>query len=152
MPRKNKRKKTEYAKRLRFNPDKYIVHEDMVVCVRAVKRGEVWYANLGCFDNTSVQRGCRPVLVVSNDASNEKSGMVTVVPLTTKMKKTWYPSHVYINESHIKRGSGNPLQPSQVLVEQIRTVDKGDLQNKVGIVKASKMEEVETALRSWMRL
>ena len=143
MPRRNKRNRRDYKRKdykQGFRINDYIISGETAVCSKEVKRGEVWYANLGRFDNTSVQRGCRPVLIVSNNPSNEKSGMVTVLPMTTKMKKTWYPSHVSINDSDIKQRSAGQLQPSLILVEQIRTVDKSDLQNRVGFIKSAKME------------
>ncbi|MBQ9632931.1 MAG: type II toxin-antitoxin system PemK/MazF family toxin [Lachnospiraceae bacterium] len=161
MPRRNKRNRRDHRKKEYWNKkyrqkglenNVYMTIGEAVFCTRIVHRGEVWYADLGRFDNTSVQRGCRPVLIISNDASNEKSGMVTVLPMTTKMKKTWYPSHVPIGDADIKHRVSGQLQPSLILVEQIRTVDKAYLQNKVGEVKHNKMEEVEASIRTWMNL
>ena len=149
----------------------------------APKRGEIWYVDLGEFDNTSVQRGMRPAVIVSSDMVNGKSGVVTVVPLTSKMKKTWYPCHIMIDNDDLEtaapaaggsseasaadavgakgtdgRGESaaqkprKDIVPSQVLVEQLQTVDKHYLSRKVGTVNHLKMQEVEEAMRESLTL
>ena len=79
MPRRNKRNRRDHRKKEYWNKkyrqkglenNVYMTIGEAVFCTRIVHRGEVWYADLGRFDNTSVQRGCRPVLIISNDDSN----------------------------------------------------------------------------------
>ena len=147
------------------------------------RRGEIWYVDLGEFDRSSVQRGIRPAVIVSSDIANEKSGVVTVVPLTSKMKKTWYPSHILINNDDLETaaptadiseattgrggdgaretdGSGEAaaqkpkkaIMPSQILAEQLQTVDKQYLGKRVGKVKHLKMLEIEEGMRESLTL
>ena len=143
------------------------------------KRGEIWYVDLGEFDRSSVQRGIRPAVIVSSDIANEKSGVVTVVPLTSKLKKTWYPSHIQISDDDLEttvsdsasisvlasvsaQGDGNgtreeqrrrkAIMPSQVLAEQLQTVDKQYLGKRVGKVGHLKMLEIEEGMRESLTL
>ena len=143
------------------------------------KRGEIWYVDLGEFDRSSVQRGIRPAVIVSSDIANEKSGVVTVVPLTSKLKKTWYPSHIQISDDDLEatvsdsasisvlasvsaQGDENgtreeqrrrkAIMPSQVLAEQLQTVDKQYLGKRVGKVGHLKMLEIEEGMRESLTL
>lgn len=108
-----------------------------------MKRGEIWYANLGSTYG-SVQGGSRPVLIVSNDENNLHSSTVTVVPLTTRKKKMYLETHVLL-ENEI----GNPLhRESVVLAEQITTIDKMMLINRVGFLEQfGAMEQIAAAIR-----
>lgn len=83
------------------------------------KRLEIWYASLPLDESTSVQGGSRPVIIISNDISNERSSIVTVIPMTTKVKHTGMPTHVVMGES-------------MILAEQILTIDKKLLNKKIG--------------------
>ena len=72
MGRKNRRNKAEYDGRLGFNPNKYINHDNArgeryERSNQSPHRGEVWFAELGYHGDTSVQNGCRLVIIVSND-------------------------------------------------------------------------------------
>ena len=60
---------------------------------RVPQRGDIWFVELGCHPGTSVQDGCRPAFIMSNDTANLHSGIVTVVPLTSKLKKSYLPTH-----------------------------------------------------------
>ena len=90
MGRKNRRKKSTVSRRLKINPKKLIskpnnnptIHSETMPA-----RGDVWFAELGSHPGTSVQEGCRPVVIMSNDTANQHSETVTVVPMTSKMKK-----------------------------------------------------------------
>ena len=113
-------------------------------------RGEIWFADLGCHPNTHVQEGCRPVLVVSNDVANHYADTVTVVPLTTRMKKPNMPTHVEVGDTDISVADfeGEFLN-SMLLIEQVTTIDKKAFPRLVGsVTKEAKIEEIETALRS----
>lgn len=110
----------------------------------AVKRGEIWYANLGMLKGSSVQGGIRPVLIISNDSNNRYSPTITIIPLTTRSKKRNLPTHVWM-----QAGKGNPLdRPSTALAEQITTIDKAVLLSCVGAVsEPCIMRRVEEAVR-----
>ena len=93
MARKNKRLKTEYYRGLGFDPRKYItsptkpVYHKQTDTERIPQRGDIWFANLGSHPHSSVQSGCRPVIVISNNIGNNHSDTVNVLPLTRHMKK-----------------------------------------------------------------
>lgn len=95
-----------------------------------VSRGDIWIADLGTYEKNgkhgSQQLGLRPVCVVSNDMCNLYSPTITIVPITSNLNKTAVPTHVLIGEE-----SGLRLS-SMVLAEQIQTIDKCRLKNKVG--------------------
>lgn len=96
-----------------------------------VLRCDVWYADLGEHPQTSVQEGIRPVLIVSNNTNNRYANTVTVVPLTSKRKSVHLPVHVWIDKNAVQNDV--PLQKSSmVLVEQITTIPKAMLHEKVG--------------------
>lgn len=68
---------------------------------RVPYRGEIWIAQLGSHPNTSVQEGCRPVLIVSNDKGNHTSNTVVVLPLTSQIKRSELPSHVELHREDL---------------------------------------------------
>ena len=114
------------------------------------RRGEIWYVDLGEFDFKSVEKGCRPAVIISMDKSNEKAGNVTLLPMTSRMKKEWYSSHIPIDSTDVVTTGASKFSQSLILIDQIRTVDKADLVNRVGIVSHQKMLEVEDGIRAWM--
>lgn len=85
--------------------------------------GEIWFARLGSHRYTSVREGKRPVLIVSNDLNNRKSNTVTVIPFTGKVKRLDLPTHVVVS---LRDGK------STALVEQVTTIDRHQLLDKVG--------------------
>ena len=107
-----------------------------------VFRGEVWYADLGTHPDTSIQEGCRPVLVVSNNANNSNARTLTVIPLTARLKKLSLVTHVMV-----KPTKACPLEyDSMVLTEQITTIDKSMLREKIGRLDRRIMQQVDRAL------
>lgn len=115
------------------------------------KRMEIWFASLGKHPATCVQEGTRPVLVISNDISNEHANTVTVLPMTSSLKKPWLPSHVYLDQDEMEKDSryNDYFYPSTVLVEQITTVDKKAFRSRVGWVNdPDKMKEVDAAVEA----
>ncbi len=104
-------------------------------------RGDVWFADLGKHPGTSVQEGCRPVFIMSNDTANGHSPTVTVVPMTSKKKKAYLPTHVLL-------GAGDCpfLGPSMALAEQITTIGKSALCKRIGRIGGSKIGEIEAAV------
>ena len=161
MGRKNKRKKSEYRRRLGFNPMKYIstaaqstrnsapvaptipAPTDTVLPVRVLpvttaertpQRGDIWFADLiGC-PGTCVQRGIRPVLVVSNDMGNTHSTIVNVLPMTSHLKKPHLPCHTLLEPGDVA-DSRFALRESEVQAEQITTIGRLQLKNYVGRVE-----------------
>ena len=90
-----------------------------------VKRGQIYFYDFGTNEG-SIQNGYRPVLVIQSDDFNEYSPTTVVAAITTAVKKTYLPSHIYLGESY-----GLSL-PSMVMLEQIRTVNQDDLYDFIG--------------------
>lgn len=109
------------------------------------KRGEIYYADFGVKTGFCEQGGIRPAIVVSNNKSNANAPVVTVVPLTTKIwKKPYLPTHVQIPYSV---GTGLHRK-SMALAEQVETMDKKKLQEKIGeITDALLMDKITIALQ-----
>lgn len=76
-------------------------------------RGDIWFAELREHPGTSVQEGCRPAFIVSNDMGNQHSDTLTIIPLTSKRKKRYLPTHVTVSAD----GCPN-LEPSMALVDR----------------------------------
>lgn len=107
----------------------------------AVKRGEVWRADLSP-TRGSEQSGVRPVLVVQTDRANAHSPHTIVVPFTTRIRQRMLPSHVLVSA-----GEGGLTQDSIALWEQIRVLDIGRLMTQLGALSAVRMQEIGDALR-----
>ena len=105
-----------------------------------VKRGDIYYADLSPVVG-SEQGGRRPVLIVQNNVGNHYSPTVIVAAITTKIQKGKMPTHVEVkaNESGLEKDS-------VVLLEQVRTIDKQRLRDKVTQLSAQEMELVDEAL------
>lgn len=91
------------------------------------RRYEIWFADLGDHYGTSVQSGNRPVLVISNDVGNQYSQTLTVIPLTTKLKRMDMPTHIVLTEEDCCMFRPQTLQDSVLLAEQITTIAKSAL-------------------------
>ena len=108
--------------------------------MREVKRGEVFYADLSPVVG-SEQGGVRPVLVVQNDVGNKYSPTVIAAAVTSKLTKAKLPTHIEIS------GKTFGLQrDSVILLEQIRTLDKRRLKERIGVLPVSTMRRVDGAL------
>ncbi|MEG0229344.1 MAG: type II toxin-antitoxin system PemK/MazF family toxin [Oscillospiraceae bacterium] len=105
-----------------------------------VKRGEIYYADLSPVVG-SEQGGNRPVLIVQNDVGNKFSPTVIAAAITSKHFKSKMPTHIEIS-SEICGLS----QDSIVLLEQIRTIDKARLKEKMGEVDIASMKKINSAL------
>jgi mRNA interferase MazF len=112
----------------------------------AVKRGEVWRADLSP-TRGSGQAGVRPVLVVQTDRANPHSPHTIIVPFTTRIRQRLLPSHVLV-----PAGEGGLSQDSVALCEQIRVIDQGRLLAKLGELSASRTSEIGDALRTILDL
>ena len=90
-----------------------------------VKRGDIYYANLSPVVG-SEQGGLRPVLVIQNDIGNKYSPTVIVAAITSQIEKAKLPTHV-----ELMAGEGSLERDSVILLEQIRTIDKRRLKQKI---------------------
>lgn len=108
--------------------------------IKQVKRGEVYYADLSPVVG-SEQGGVRPVVVVQNDRGNRYSPTVIVAPITAQVQKTLLPTHVRLTQSSI----GLP-HDSLILLEQLRTIDKSRLQDRLTRLTAAEQAAVDRAL------
>lgn len=96
------------------------------------KRGDIYYVDFGNQKNSHIQQGLRPAIVVSNNKANDHSHLVTVLPLTKQVqKKKHLPTHVYLPKKVFKGLKWSSL----VLAEQVLTVDKFQLKNKVMTIR-----------------
>lgn len=102
---------------------------------RIIKRGDIFYAELNPVIG-SEQGGTRPVLIISNDIGNRHSPTVIVAAITSRQTKSKLPTHYYLTD--IK---GLPVN-SIVLLEQIRTLDKTRLKERVAQLDKSCMEAI----------
>ena len=103
------------------------------------RRGDVYLANLNPFTG-SEQGGTRPVVTVSNDVGNYFSSMVTVLPITSQLKKPDQPTHVMIDNV---RGLS---KPSMVCAEQPKSISKIRIKKYLGRISREKMEEIDEAV------
>lgn len=125
-----------------------IVAETTAPVPQSVRRFEIWFAELGNHYGSSVQSGSRPVLVMSNDVANHYSSTLTVIPMTTVMKKLELPTHIPVSEADCQMyGSHTYLRESIALAEQVTTIDKKALRNVLcRVTSAEKQKEIEQAL------
>ena len=105
-----------------------------------IKRGEVYYADLNPVVG-SEQGGVRPVVVLQNDVGNKYSPTVIAAATTSRLYKAQLPTHIEIAKEN------SPLpKNSVVLLEQIRTIDKSRIKEKIGELPADVMRKIEDAL------
>ncbi|GGB12631.1 type II toxin-antitoxin system PemK/MazF family toxin [Macrococcus hajekii] len=105
-----------------------------------MKRGEVFLADLSPVKG-SEQGGKRPVVIIQNDVGNKHSPTVIIAAITAKINKARIPTHVEIGKAyhHLDKDS-------VILLEQIRTIDKNRLIEKLTVLSDEKMREVNRAL------
>ena len=104
-----------------------------------IKRGELYYADLSPVIG-SEQGGIRPVLVVQNDVVNKYSPTVIVAAITSQINKAKIPTHIELGTSH------GLTKDSVLLLEQIRTLDKRRLKERIGVLDDKCMKSVNEAL------
>lgn len=131
-----------------------IVAETTASVPQSVRRFEIWFAELGNHYGSSVQSGSRPVLVMSNDVANHYSSTLTVIPMTTVMKKLELPTHIPVSEADCQMyGSHTYLRESIALAEQVTTIDKKALRNVLcRVISAEKQKEIEQALAGFFNM
>lgn len=105
-----------------------------------MKRGDVYYADLRPVVG-SEQGGVRPVLIIQNDVGNKHSPTVICAAITSKMNKAKLPTHIELNA-----GRYDMVKDSVVLLEQLRTIDKKRLKDKVCHLDEDIMKQVNQGL------
>ncbi len=106
-----------------------------------IKRGDIFYADLRPVIG-SEQGGVRPVIILQNDAGNRYSPTVICAAITSKMNKAKLPTHVPLDCRKCELE-----KDSVILLEQIRTIDKSRLREKVCHLSCSLIQRVDRALR-----
>ncbi|MCR4437156.1 MAG: type II toxin-antitoxin system PemK/MazF family toxin [Clostridiales bacterium] len=105
-----------------------------------IKRGDIFYADLSPVIG-SEQGGIRPVLVVQNDVGNKYSPTIIAAAITSQINKAKLPTHIEISAQEY-----GLAKDSVILLEQIRTIDKKRLREKIGHLDDELMEKVNEAL------
>ncbi len=105
-----------------------------------VKRGEIYYADLSPVVG-SEQGGIRPVLIIQNNIGNRYSPTVIAAAITSQQDKTKLPTHI-----SVAADSSGLQKNSIVLLEQVRTLDKRRLKEKMGDLDLESMNRVDHAL------
>lgn len=111
-----------------------------------IRRGDIYYADLRPVVG-SEQGGIRPVIVVQNEAGNRHSSTVIIAAITSKMKRPKLPTHIMLDSS-----SCDIAKDSVILLEQLRTIDKQRLKEKVCHVDADVLRCVDEALKISLEL
>jgi len=111
-----------------------------------IKRGDIFYADLRPVVG-SEQGGIRPVLIIQNDTGNRHSPTVICAAITSKMNKAKLPTHVEIDACHY-----DIVKDSVILLEQLRTIDKKRLKDKVCHLDGDIMRRVNRALKVSLEL
>ena len=106
-----------------------------------IRRGDIFYADLSPVIG-SEQGGLRPVLIVQNDVGNKYSPTVIAAAITSRMGKTKLPTHIDISAPDV-----GLAKDSVILLEQIRTLDKQRLKEKMGHLDDTTMRGVNTAIQ-----
>ena len=105
-----------------------------------IKRGDIFYADLSPVVG-SEQGGVRPVLIVQNDVGNKFSPTVIAAAITSQQSKAKLPTHIQLGAQDC-----GLMKDSVVLLEQIRTIDKKRLKEKMGCLDSNAMDMVNRAI------
>lgn len=105
-----------------------------------IKRGDIYYADLRPVVG-SEQGGVRPVLIIQNDIGNKHSPTVICAAITSKMNKAKLPTHVELNTRRCAM-----VKDSVILLEQLRTIDKQRLKEKICHIDEDLLRRVDAAL------
>ena len=108
--------------------------------ITVVKRGDIFYADLSPVVG-SEQGGIRPVIIIQNDIGNKYSPTVIVAAITSQINKAKLPTHVEISSEEYGLN-----KDSVVLLEQIRTLDKKRLKEKIGHMTDADMIKVDESI------
>lgn len=111
-----------------------------------IKRGDIFYADLRPVIG-SEQGGVRPVLIIQNNVGNRHSPTVICAAITSKMNKAKLPTHVEIDAAHY-----DIIKDSVILLEQLRTIDKRRLKDRVCHLDSEILTQVDKALKTSLEL
>ena len=111
-----------------------------------IRRGDVYYADLRPVIG-SEQGGIRPVLIIQNDVGNRHSPTVICAAITSKMNKAKLPTHVYLDAEICRM-----VKDSVILLEQLRTIDKKRLRDKVCHLDGIIIKKIDDALKISLEL
>lgn len=106
-----------------------------------IKRGDLYYADLSPVVG-SEQGGVRPVLIIQNNIGNKYSPTVIVAAITSQINKAKLPTHIEISANEYGLN-----KDSVILLEQIRTIDKKRLREKIGYLDENMMVKVDNSLQ-----
>lgn len=106
-----------------------------------IRRGDIFYADLRPVIG-SEQGGVRPVLIIQNDTGNKHSPTVICAAITSQMNKAKLPTHVELDSKQY-----NMIKDSVILLEQLRTIDKKRLKDKVCHLDKEILQKVNQALK-----
>lgn len=110
-----------------------------------IRRGDIYYADLSPVVG-SEQGGLRPVLIVQNDVGNRHSPTVIAAAITSRLDKTRLPTHIGVSAAAEGAAESGLSRNSVVLLEQIRTIDKRRLREKMGRLDDTTMQAVNDAI------
>jgi len=110
------------------------------VTIMNIKRGDIYYADLSPVIG-SEQGGIRPVLIIQNDIGNKYSPTVIAAAITSQKDKTKLPTHISVDS-----GECGLAKDSIVLLEQVRTIDKQRLKERMGSLDNNCMNMVDKAI------
>ena len=122
------------------NIDGYFWRRSVNFVDTIVKRGEIYYADLSPVVG-SEQGGVRPVLIVQNDTGNRHSPTVIAAAITSQTGKAKLPTHIELSGHTV-----GLTRDSVILLEQIRTLDKSRLREKMGRLDGETMNRVDSAI------
>lgn len=105
-----------------------------------IHRGEIYYADLSPVVG-SEQGGYRPVVVLQNNKGNRYSTTIIVAPISSRLTKNPLPTHVTIESNYLEK-------KSVILLEQIRTIDKRRIREKVGLIDDKMMQQINQAIKT----
>ena len=111
-----------------------------------MRRGDIYYADLRPVVG-SEQGGVRPVLIIQNDVGNRHTPTVICAAITSRLNKANLPTHIELNA-----GNYDMVKDSVILLEQLRTIDKKRLKDKVCHLDTITMEKVNRALEISLEL
>ena len=111
-----------------------------------MRRGDIYYADLRPVVG-SEQGGVRPVLIIQNDVGNRHSPTVICAAITSRLNKANLPTHIELNA-----GNYDMVKDCVILLEQLRTIDKKRLKDKVCHLDTITMEKVNRALEISLEL
>ena len=117
-----------------------MIKNNLGVISVVIKRGDIFYADLRPVVG-SEQGGVRPVIIIQNDTGNKHSPTVICAAITSRMNKAKLPTHVELNSTKC-----DIVKDSVILLEQLRTIDKKRLKDKVCHVDREIIEKVDKAL------